>query len=56
MQKTDDEGVFTTKSSILDEIQNAVFLLKSLNDLTAIVMVAVSPTASPAIASEKITT
>lgn len=52
----DGKEVYSIKSSILDEIQNAVFLLKSLNDLTAIVMVAVSPTASPAIASEKITT
>ena len=58
IQKMDVDGkeVYSIKSSILDEIQNAVFLLKSLNDLTAIVMVAVSPTASPAIASEKITT
>lgn len=56
MQKMDDEGIFTTKSSILDEIQNGVFMLQSLNDLVAIAMVAVSPTAIPAIASERVAT
>ena len=56
MQKTDDEGVFTTKSSILDEIQTVVFLLQMFNDLVAIAMVGVSATAVPAIASEKIAT
>ena len=56
MQKTDDEGVFTTKSSILDEIQTVVFFLQMFNDLVAIAMVGVSATAVPAIASEKIAT
>ena len=56
MQKMDDEGIFTTKSSIFDEIQNVVFFLQSLNDLVAIGVVTVSPTAIPAIASEKIAT
>ena len=56
MQKTDDEGVFTTKSSILDEIQTVVSFLQMFNDLVGIAMVGVSPTAVPAIASEKIAT
>ena len=56
MQKMDEEGVFTVKSSIFDEIQNAVYMFQLLNDLTAIAMVAVSTTAIPAIASEKIAT
>lgn len=56
MQKTDEKGVFTVKSSIFDEIQNAVYMFQLLNDLTAIAMVAVSTTAIPAIASEKIAT
>ncbi len=56
MQKTDDEGTFITKSSILDDIQTVVFFLQTINDLTAIGIVAVSPTAVPAIASEKIAT
>ena len=56
MQKTDDEGTFITKSSILDDIQTVVFFFQTINDLTAIGIVAVSPTAVPAIASEKIAT
>ena len=56
MQEMDDEGIFTIKSSILDEIQNVVFLFQTLNDLVAIAMVAVSQTAIPAIAAEKVAT
>ncbi|MBQ6280399.1 MAG: hypothetical protein IJK72_03000 [Mycoplasma sp.] len=58
VEKTDVDGktIYSIKSSILDEIQNVVFFLQSFNDLVAILMTVVSPTASPAIASEKIAT
>lgn len=50
----DDTGIYIIKPSIFDDIQSVVFLLQLIINLNSIAMLTVSPTATPAIASEEI--